>query len=142
MAHVVPISAEVRSRREALLDRHLAAHNRADVDGVLATFTVPRLELVASGRVLDGADAISEYLRSRLRSFPDARYETIALFHADEAVICEYWMTGTLRGPLQELAPTGKRFRSRMCTVYEFDGADLVGQRVYYDTGTIVRQLA
>jgi predicted ester cyclase len=142
MTNVVPITAEVRSRREDLLRRHLAAHNRGDIPGILATFTNPHLELVPSGRTLDDAEAVGTYLKDRLQSFPDAAYEMITLHQADDAVICEYWMTGTHDGELHGLEPTGRRFRVRMCTVYLFDGADLIGQRVYFDTGTIARQLA
>lgn len=142
MGAVVPISAELRARREELLTRHLAAHNRGDVDGVIATFSDVHLELVASNRVLQGNADVAAYLRGRQESFPDAKFELITLFHADDAVVCEYWMSGTLMGDLRDMAATGKRFRARMCSVYRFDGADLVGQRVYYDTATIVRQLA
>ena len=39
-------------------------------------------------------------------------------------------------------AHTGKRFRCRMAAIFQFADAGLVGARIYYDTGTIARQLA
>ncbi len=142
MAEVVPISEKLREAREALLQRHLHAHNNGDVDGVIATFTRARIELIASGRVVDGADAVRAYLEDRRRSFPDQHFELICHHHSDDAVVSEHWMTGTHLGDLHGVEPTGRRFRARMASVFEFDGADLVNQRLYYDAGTIARQLA
>lgn len=142
MADVVPISDKLRAEREALLVSHLDSHNRGDIDAVVATFRHPRIELVASGRVLDGADAVRAYLVERRRSFPDQSFEVIANHHSDRAVITEHWLVGTHLGRLPGVEPTGKRFRARVATISEFDGAALVGQRLYYDAGTIARQLA
>ena len=142
MADVVPISEKLRGSREALLQRHLTAHNDGDVDGVLATFSRPRIELIASGRVLEGADTVRAYLEDRRRSFPDQRFEVICHHHSDGAMVSEHWMTGTHLGDLHGVEPTGRRFRARMAAIFEFEGDDLVNQRLYYDAGTIARQLA
>ncbi|WP_436796075.1 ester cyclase [Actinospongicola halichondriae] len=142
MADVIPISEKLRDTREALLQRHLVAHNEGDVDGVLATFTRPRIELIASGRVLEGTTAVRAYLEDRRRSFPDQRFEVICHHHSDDVVVSEHWMTGTHLGDLHGVEPTGRRFRARMAAIFEFEGPDLVNQRLYYDAGTVARQLA
>lgn len=142
MADVVPISGQLRAAREAVLAAHLAAHNAGDVEGVLATYRHPRVELIASGRVLDGPDEVRAYLVEQRRSFPDATFEPIHLHHCDGAVVAEHWLSGTHLGELQGMAATGRRFRVRMATVFDFDGDALVNQRTYYDRGTIARQLA
>ena len=74
-------------------------------------------------------------------AFPDQRNELIALHHADDAVIAEFWLLGTHRGPLGGLEPTGRSFRCRMAAFFVFEGARLVCERVYFDPGTILRQL-
>lgn len=142
MADVVPISERLREAREDLLRRHLEAQNGRNIDQVIETYSHPRIELIASGRVLDGADAVRNYLVERHHSFPDQHFEVICYHHSDDAVIAEVWMTGTHLGDLHGVEPTGKRFKARMAGVYEFDGADLVNVRIYYDAGTIARQLA
>jgi steroid delta-isomerase-like uncharacterized protein len=142
VADVVPISDRLRDAREALLQVHLEAHNRGDVDGVLATFAHPRIELVGSARVLDGADAVRSYLREVRRSFPDHAFEVICHHHSDRAVISEHWMTGTHTGELHGVEPTGKRFKVRMAAIFDFDGERLLNERIYYDAGTVARQLA
>ncbi len=138
----MPISEKLREAREQLLQTHLAAHNAGDIEGVLATFTRPRIELIASGRVLEGADAVRGYLEERRRSFPDQHFEVICHHHSDGAVVSEHWMTGTHLGDLHGVEPTGRRFKARMAAIFEFDGDRLVNQRLYYDAGTIARQLA
>lgn len=142
MADVVPISDKLREAREDVLRRHLEAHCAGDIDGVVATFARPRMELIASGRVLDGADALRAYLQERRRAFPDQAFEVICHHHSDRAVVSEHWMTGTHLGEVHGVEPSGKQFKARMASIFEFDGESLVNQRLYYDAGTIARQLA
>jgi steroid delta-isomerase-like uncharacterized protein len=142
LAEVVPISDKLREARERLLGQHLAAHNAGDVEGVIATFTRPRIELIASNRVVEGADEVRAYLEERRRSFPDQHFEVICHHHSDRAVISEHWMTGTHLGDLHGVEPNGRKFRARMAAIFEFDGDSLVNQRLYFDAGTIARQLA
>ena len=142
MADVVPISDKLREAREQVLRRHLEAHYSGDIDAVVATFARPRMELIASGRVLDGADAVRAYLQERRRAFPDQSFEVICHHHSDRAVVSEHWMSGTHLGEVHGVEASGKRFRARMASIFEFDGEDLVNQRLYYDAGTIARQLA
>ena len=142
MADVVPISDKLRDSREQVLRDHLAAVTRGDDDAVVATYRHPRIELVGTGRVIDGADAVREHLQERRRAFPDQAFEVICYHHSDRAVIAEMWMTGTHLGELQGVEPTGKRFKVRVAAVCEFDGDALVNQRFYYDHGTVARQLA
>lgn len=142
MADVVPISDKLREARERVLRTHLDAHCSGDVDAVVATFARPRMELIASGRVIDGADALRAYLVERRRAFPDQAFEVICHHHSDRAVVSEHWMSGTHLGEVHGVEPSGKRFRARMASIFDFDGEALVNQRVYYDAGTIARQLA
>jgi steroid delta-isomerase-like uncharacterized protein len=142
VAEVVPISDKRREMREAVLRAHLDAQNSGDIDGVLATFTRPRIELIASSRVIEGADEVRAYLEDRRRSFPDQHFEVICHHHSDRAVISEHWMTGTHLGDLHGVEPSGRRFKARMAAIFEFEGDALVGSRLYFDAGTIARQLA
>lgn len=142
MADVIPINDKLREAREAVLAGNLEALARGDVAGVVRSFVRPRMELVGPGRVIDGADALRSYLEDRRRAFPDQRFEVICYHHSERAVIAELWMSGTHTGELHGVEPTGKRFRVRMASISEFEGEDLVNQRMYYDHGTVARQLA
>jgi steroid delta-isomerase-like uncharacterized protein len=132
---------EIRRTREEKVRRHMEAENVHDFDAVIGTFERPRYELVGTDRVHDGEEAVRAYFRETRTAFPDQRNELIALHHADDAVIAEFWLLGTHEGPLGGLAPTGRRFRCRMTAFFLFEGDGLVCERVYFDSGTILRQL-
>jgi hypothetical protein len=59
----------------------------------------------------------------------------------DYAYETDFWLLGTHSGPLAGLDPTGRPFRCRMTAFFLFEGADLVCERVYFDSATILRQL-
>ena len=131
-----------RREREAIVRRHMEAENEHDYEAVIATFAHPRYEIIALDRVHDGEVAVREYFRESRSVFPDQRNELIALHHADDAVIAEFWLLGTHRGPLPGLEPTGREFRCRMAAFFLFDDIKLVCERVYFDSATILRQIA
>lgn len=140
-------TAEVRAAREKLVLDHFHDEVRQDWDDVLATFPHPRYELIPSMTVHDGDAAVRGYYDETRRAFPDQDHELIALRHADDAVIAEFWLLGTHRGPLGAIPPTGNRFRARMTAYFLFDSdgtegpGQLVCERVYFDQLTILRQL-
>jgi steroid delta-isomerase-like uncharacterized protein len=137
----MPNPQDIRAHREALVRRHMEAENVHDFDAVIATFAHPRYELIATDQVHDGEAAVRAYFRESRGAFPDQRNELIALHHADDAVIAEFWLLGTHCGPLMGIAPSGKEFRCRMAALFLFDGPSLVCERVYFDAGTILRQV-
>ena len=134
-------SEQLRAKREAIVRRHMERENVHDFDAVIDTFGHPRYEIVATGQVHDGEPAVRTYFRETRAAFPDQRNELIALRHADDAVVAEFWLLGTHRGPLGGLAPTGKEFKCRMIALFLFEEDCLVCERVYFDTATILRQL-
>ena len=135
------VAPELRAAREEIVRRHMESENVHDFDTTIATFARPRYELIATGRTFDGEAEVREYFRESRTAFPDQHNELIALHHADDAVVAEFWLYGTHTGPLQGLPPTGRSFRCRMAAIFRFEGAGLVCERVYFDTATILQQL-
>ncbi|HYF46206.1 MAG TPA: ester cyclase [Acidimicrobiales bacterium] len=131
-----------RKKREETVRTHMEAENALDLEAALATFARPRYELIGTHRVYDGADEVRRYFRESRNAFPDQRNELIAMYHADDAVVTEFWLMGTHLGEFDGFPPTGKAFRCRMAAFFLFEGADLVCERIYFDAGTIARQLA
>ena len=128
-------------RREAVVRTHMESENRHKFDVTLSTFKHPRYELVATGEIYDGAEAVSGYYAATRAAFPDQRNEVRAIHHGDEAVIVEFDLLGTHRGPLRGIPPTGREFRCAMIAVFLFDEDRIVCERVYFDSATILRQL-
>jgi hypothetical protein len=133
--------------RVAIVAEHMASEVRLDFDATIATFKHPRYELYGAGQVFDGEEAVRAYFAASRQTFPDQGNEVIALRPLEDAVLAEFWLTGTHLGPLRtpqgELAPTGKKVRVRMAAVFEFEpgGTGIVCERVYFDSASVLRQL-
>ena len=134
-------SQATREKREALVIEHMESENRHEFDVTMETFGHPRYELIATDDVYDGEAEVQGYFDETLTAFPDQRNELIALHHADDAVIVEAMLYGTHLGSFRGLPATGRAFEMRFCAMFLFEGSDLVCERVYFDAGTILRQL-
>jgi steroid delta-isomerase-like uncharacterized protein len=121
----------------------MESENRHDFEATLATFTHPRYELVGTGDVHDGEDAVRRYYAETRAAFPDQRNRITALHRADDAIITEFILQGTHDGPFRGLPPTGRPFSCPMIAVFEFaPGSDRIScERVFFDASTILRQL-
>jgi steroid delta-isomerase-like uncharacterized protein len=137
----VTLEADLREHREAIVREHMESENHHDYDTTLGTFGHPRYEIIPTGDVFDGADEVRSYFETSRTAFPDQRNELIALHHTDAGVIVEFQLKGTHEGPLRGIPPTGKEFEVRATAFFLFEGKDLVCERVYFDSATILGQL-
>src|SRR5919106_2186475 len=135
------VSAELRDKREAIVREHMESENRHEYDATIATFEHPRYELIGTGDVYDGPEDVARYFEETRTAFPDQENELIALHHADDAVIVEAWERGTHLGPYRGLPATGRRWEMQFAAVFVFEQDRLVCERVFFDAGTVLRQL-
>ena len=135
------LDADLRASRDAIVREHMESENRHEFDVTMATFHHPRYEIVPTGEVYDGEDEVDEYFRMTRTAFPDQRNELIALHHADDAVIAEFWLKGTHEGELRGIPPTGREFSCRCISLFLFEEDRLVCERAYFDVITIMAQL-
>jgi steroid delta-isomerase-like uncharacterized protein len=132
----------LRETREHIVREHMESENTHDFDVTLNTFAEhPRYEIVPTGEVYDGNEEVSRYYQETRAAFPDQRNELIALHHADDAVIVEFWLRGTHEGDFRGVPPTHKSFECRMAAFFLFEEEKLVNERVYFDAATILTQL-
>jgi steroid delta-isomerase-like uncharacterized protein len=131
----------VRATRERIVLDHFRDEVAQRWDDVLATFPHPRYELIPTGVVHDGHAEVRQYYHDTRVAFPDQRHEMIALRHSDDAVICEFYLLGTHKGPFGAIPPTGNAFKIRVTAFFVFDGETLVCERIYFDSLTWLRQL-
>lgn len=136
-----PSEDVLRARQKVVLD-HFHDEVRQAWDDVLSTFPHPHYELIASMTVHDGDGDVRDYYHDTRVAFPDQDHEIIALRHTADAVVVEFWLTGTHLGPLGKIPPTGGGHRTRMTAFFIFDeNENLVTERVYFDQLTILKQL-
>jgi len=135
--------AELRSRRLEVLERHFQSEIDHDWEACLATFRdVPRYEIVATGQVHEGRDAVIAYHRGQRAAFPDQRHEHVRMHVADDdTVISEFDLLGTNLGEFLGLPPTGQAFRVPVIAVFTFDGDRITNERVYLDGASLLRQI-
>lgn len=138
---------DLSSRRIETVKRHMALEITHEWDEVIATFDHPRYEMYGSGAVFDGEEAVRAYFAASRTPFPDQGNEIIAIAHAGETVLVEFWLTGTHLGPLkvgkETIEPTGRAFKVRMAATFEFKpGSDrIVCERPYFDQGMVLRAI-
>jgi steroid delta-isomerase-like uncharacterized protein len=130
-----------RDKRERIVVEHMESENRHEFDVTLGTFEHPRYELIGTGDVYDGAEEVARYFEETRQAFPDQRNELVALHHSEDAVVVEANLYGTHLGPFRGLPPTGRKFELRICALFLFDEDRLICERVYFDSGTVLRQL-
>jgi steroid delta-isomerase-like uncharacterized protein len=137
----MPPTKALREKREKLVIEHMESENRHEFDVTMDTFDHPRYELIGTGDVFDGEREVAAYFEETRTAFPDQRNELIALHHSDDAVLVEAMLYGTHGGSFRGLPPTGRKFEMRFLAMFIFEEDRLVCERVYFDSGTILRQL-
>lgn len=123
--------AGLRRVREDLVLRHVAAENARDVAAALATFTRPRYEIVPTGVVFDGYEAVRTMLLKQWADLPSLHYTAEAIYHGEHGLVAETRTT----------AP-GTSIDMLSVNLFGFDGPDLILERCYFDRMLLAEQLA
>ncbi|HVF14497.1 MAG TPA: ester cyclase [Acidimicrobiales bacterium] len=128
-------------RRLAIVEEHVRLENGHDFPACLAVFDHARYEVVPTGEVFDGAEAVDGFLEQNRRAFPDFVFVTTRIAAAGDAVLVEGRFTGTQLGFWRGLPPTRRPVDFAMAIVFDFEGDRMVCERVYFDLGAPLRQL-
>ena len=74
-------------------------------------------------------------------AFPDGRIDVREIHTAGDTAIVEFTGSGTHRGDLMGIAPTGRRLSIPVITVLTVRGGKIVSEREYMDMAHLMRQL-
>lgn len=132
-----------RSARLASVERHIRLENAHDLEGVICTFgDMARYDDEPWAEHYTGRDGIRLFYEQLMTALPDLEIEVQCRHVTDDAVLVEAMIRGTHLGVWRGLPATGRRVEFPLCGVYTFDGDDrLAGENIYYDRGTVLRQL-
>jgi ketosteroid isomerase-like protein len=125
--------SELDARRLAVVLEHVAAENARDVDRALRTFEHPRYEIVPTGLVYDGADAVRSMLLEQWSAMPPVTYTPVSVYFGDEGIMVETRTTGT-RGD-------GSAIEMTSVNLFGFRRDKLVLERCYFDQVTVAQQI-
>ena len=129
--------------RLAVVEQHIRAENQHDLEAVMATFGAgARYDDEPWGDRRDGRDGVRSYYAELLGALPDLDIDVRRRHVGSESIILEVEIRGTHLGAWRDLPATGRQVRFPLCGVFTFDAdGRLAGERIYYDRGTVLRQL-
>jgi steroid delta-isomerase-like uncharacterized protein len=138
-----PISTDRQSARIALVKHHISLENAHDLEGVLATFgDKAHYDDEPWNEHFSGPDGVRHFYQQLMSALPDLQIEVQRQYVSEEAVIVEVIISGTHQGAWRGLPATGRRVEFPLCGIYTFDAHNkLAGEKIYYDRGTVLRQL-
>jgi predicted ester cyclase len=90
---------------------------------------------------LVGRDAFKGYVEQVRAAFPDWHNEVEELISADDAVVARLTFTGTHRGELLGVAPTGRRVSYVGAAIFHLDDGKIASAWVVGDTQELWRAL-
>jgi len=131
------------SARVALVEEHIRCENEHDLEGVLRTFgDSARYDDEPWDEHHNGRDGVRTFYGQLMQALPDLRIDVQRRHVTGDAILLEVVIRGTHLGAWRGLPATGRRIAFPLCGVYTFDAGDrLAGERIYYDRGTVLRQL-
>lgn len=132
-----------REARLAAVEEHVHQENQHNLDGIMATFGEDAwYDDESLGEHHDGHDGVRAYYEDLLRALPDFIIDVQRRHVTAEHVILEVVISGTHTGMWRGLPGTGHQVEFPVCAVFAFDDQNkIVGERIYYDRATLLRQL-
>jgi steroid delta-isomerase-like uncharacterized protein len=129
--------------RIAIVEQHIRLENEHDLEGVLSTFgDTARYDDEPWDEHYEGVKGVRRFYEQLMHALPNLEIKVQRQHVTDDAIVVEVMIRGTHLGGWRGLPATGRRVEFPLCGVYTFDAADLLaGEKIYYDRGTVLRQL-
>jgi steroid delta-isomerase-like uncharacterized protein len=137
------LSQDKRLARIAVVEQHIRLENAHDLEGVLRTFgDSARYDDEPWAEHYTGRSGVSQFYEQLMKALPDLEIDVQRRHVTDDAILVEVIIRGTHLGGWRGLPATGRRVEFPLCGIYTFDDDDrLAGEKIYYDRGTVLRQL-
>ena len=133
----------IPKRRLDVLREHINAESSHDMRALLEGMTSDCFnDVVCVSKPFVGPKRVAERYRKHWAGFPDFKVRVKRFLAADEkSIVTENEWRGTHLGKFLGLEPTGRRVRVRALVVWHFRGNKLRGETVFFDMGSIQKQL-
>jgi len=132
----------VTTKAAKMLQDWNEAWNAHDVEKILSYFTDDIVfEDLGGARVISGKAQMRTWITETLSAFPDFRTDVKSLFVSGRWAGSEWVATGTFKGRLHHLKPTGKSYSVQGASITELRDGKIKRNVDYYDSAIMIRQL-
>ena len=90
---------------------------------------------------INGPQGLAQFMGVYVTAFPDLRFEIEQQLAEGDFVVTRWVATGTHRGDLMGIPPTGRQAVTHGCTVSQFKNGKDLHDWIYWDSGNLLRQL-
>jgi steroid delta-isomerase-like uncharacterized protein len=139
------LDTSLRQTREATVREHIDGENHHDPDATLATFSKAQAsyDIPAYGEAgqIPNHAAVRQLYVALFAAFPDFHIDIAFLKHGDDHVFVDARWSGTQQKEWAGIPSTGRSFNGRVAFLFEFEGDQLVCERVYMDLREFAGQL-
>ena len=144
--HSSPFETRAQSPRAQanykLWIEHARAENRRELERLIATLHDDcEYEVIPLGQRWQGKDQVREFYRGLWRGIPDVKLELRNRVDADDCIVEESEVYGTMDGPLFGVEPSGRQLRYRVVIFFPVRYGLFTGERVYFDLAEFARQV-
>jgi steroid delta-isomerase-like uncharacterized protein len=132
------------SQMQGLVDSHMTAENHGDIDGAVAVYTedVEHDVVGFPNSPSRGKDAARNFYAYLTANFRSESWDVLRQYFADDAMVLEQLMTGTVIGSLLGLPGNGRSISFRMMHVFEFRDGLISRENIWLDTSAVADQLS
>lgn len=130
-----------RDAMRAVVERHVAAENRRDLTGAMATYADGCFyDSVGLGVRFEGRDAVAAQYAALFHAMPDGELAIEGEAFGDDVLV--HWGTfhGTVTGEFMGLPPTGRSVALPAVAFFTFRGGLMAGERLVFDLATLCDQ--
>ena len=132
----------VTTKAEKMLRDWNQSWNAHEVESILSYFTDDIVfEDLGGARVIRGKAQMRTWVNETLSAFPDFRTDLKSLFVSGRWAGSEWVASGTLKGRLHHLEPTGRSYSVRGASIMELRDGKIKRNTDFYDSATMIRQL-
>ena len=137
------LTGPVNSARIAIVEEHIRLENDHNLEGVLLTFgDSARYDDEPWDKHYQGRNGVRAFYEQLMKALPDLEIDVQHRHVTEDTILVEVLIRGTHLGAWRGLPATGRTVEFPLCGVYTFDADDkLAGEKIYYDRGTVLRQL-
>ena len=127
----------------AFIQEYFDAWKGTDEDKILAYYSDDVVIRLPTG-TLEGKTAVRDnFVRPFISAFPGNIHAIQNLAHAPSLVAVEWSFEAKHTGPFANVQPTGKQVKVPGCSFYEYEPGmkQITAGRIYFDLGTLLRQI-